>query len=174
MLRAETDDGRLAHQIRQILLVPGREPIVAPGNDVVQLVQRITARTPGFPFLVCHEKVAKTVERKGVRNADARGNGFQSLGCSRPFLDRAALPVHVVMRNAVLHPIRVGIVGCQQSEVHIARCVKRDRGRVHATGANIGRRPTARHGFFDVRLPISICIAEQGYLAVRRVVKTIL
>ena len=115
-----------------------------------------------------------TVKGEGVRNADACGDGLQSLRRSQPFLDRAARPVHVVMRNAVLHAIGVGIVGCQQSEVHIARCVERDRCCVHATGADIGRRPTARHDFFDVRLSIPICIPEQGHLAVRRDVKPVL
>ena len=174
MLRAERDHGRFAHQVWQPLLVTRREPIVASGNNVVQLVQWIAARTPGLAFLVCHEKVAMAVKREGVRNADACGNGFQSLRPGRPPLNRAALPVHVVMRNAVLHSIRVGIVGCHQSEVHIARCVQRDRCCVHATRADIGRRPAARHDLFDIRLPISIGIAKQGNLAVRRDVKPIL
>src|SRR6266404_4966018 len=107
MLRAESDDRRFADEIRQILLVARREPVVATGNDVVQLVERIAARTPGLAFLVCYEKVAVTVKRKGVRNADTCGNGLQLSRRHRPLLNRAALAGQVVMRNAILHSIWV-------------------------------------------------------------------
>src|SRR6266404_167694 len=164
MLRAESDDRRFADEIRQILLVARREPVVAAGNDVVQLVERIAARTPGLAFLVRYEKVAVAVKRKGVRNADTCGYGLELPGRRRPLLNRAALAGQVVMRKAILYSIRVGIVRCEQSEVHIARGIERDGRCVHTPGADIGRRPTAGHGFLAIRLPIGVRIAEQGNL----------
>ncbi len=63
VLRAEGNDGRFADEVRKVFFMARREAVVAARHDVVQLVQRVAARTPRLPFLVRDEQVAITVER---------------------------------------------------------------------------------------------------------------
>src|SRR5260370_20400076 len=99
----------------------GRKAVVAAGNDMIQLVQWIAARTPSLAFLIGDKQVAPAIERERVRDADAGGDGLKPLRRDRPLLNRAALTRQIVMRNAVLDAIRIGIIRRQQPEIQIPR-----------------------------------------------------
>src|SRR5213594_2352629 len=101
-----------------------REAVIAAGYDVIQLVQRVAARTPRFAFLVSDEQVAVTVESERVGHADTCRDSFESLCCGGPLLNCAALAVEVVIRYSILHSIRVRVVRRQQTEIDVAAAVE--------------------------------------------------
>src|SRR5882672_6732574 len=99
MLRSERDHWRFTDETWQPFLMARREAIVASGDDVVQLVQRIAVRAPGLAFLIGQEEVARFVEGERVGNADAGGDGLKLLCLRIPLLNRPAKRVRVVKGN---------------------------------------------------------------------------
>ena len=132
MLWAECDDWRFADQSRQPFLVTRREPVVASGQNMVQLIQWVAIGAPGFPFLVSAEQVAGSVKHQRVGHADACGDGFHCLAIARKLLNGAAFPLKVIMRYAVFDAIRVGIIRGDQAEIDVSRSVECHGRGIHA------------------------------------------
>ena len=165
MLWPESDHWRFAHQIRQIFFVSRWKAIVSTREDVIQLIERIAARTPRLALLVRDEEIPEPVEGQRVGYPDASGDRLQLLCVSMPFLDCAPHAIHVVMRHAVLHAIGVRVVSREQPEIDIALFIQRYRGSVHASRGHVRRGPTFCDDFFRVRLAVAVCVPEERNLS---------
>src|SRR6185436_19113968 len=90
MLWAEADNGRLAHKIWQPLLVSRRKSVIAPGDNVIEFIQRIAVGHPRLAFLIGVKEIARAIERERNRHANAGGDGGKLFRALVPLLNRAA------------------------------------------------------------------------------------
>src|SRR5262245_34187081 len=71
MLRSEGYDRRFADKAGKPLVIGGWKAIIPSRNDLVEFVERIPVRHPGFTFLVRIEQVSLAIEGKRIRNTDS-------------------------------------------------------------------------------------------------------
>src|SRR5262249_21704745 len=78
MLWTKRNNRRRAHQARQPLWIARREAVIVPGNNLIQFIQRVAVRAPGFSLLIRAKQIAGLVERQRVRNPNSSGDCLKS------------------------------------------------------------------------------------------------
>ena len=190
MLRAESDDGRFAHHVREPTVVAGREAVVAADDDVVQLIERIAVGHPSLAFLVSVEQVAGAVEGERVGNADTGGDGGEVLRARAEALDGPAVRRDVVERDLFFgiafcgasvrgeprlvlgsevlplpEAVGVGIIRDEQAEVDVARGIQRQGGGIDAAAGAVGRGPIGHDDLLGVGAAVPVGVADQRHFA---------
>src|SRR4051812_10626157 len=120
MLRAKSHDGRFTLEVWQPFVIRRGKTVVSSRDDVIEFIERVAIRAPGFSFLIRAEKIAGAIKSQGVRNADAGGYRFAGRRPAAQSLNRAARPVQVVMRDTILDPIRIRVIGGNQAKIEVA------------------------------------------------------